>query len=318
MGEVKPTNTPYADVFRTLLNDCTDLIIPMINEVFQEDYSGEEEIIFGPNEHYENQQDGNEEERITDTSFKIIGKEIKKYHIECQSSTDDSMLIRIFEYDAQIALDQGKIQEGVLTVVFPHSAILFLRCSKSTPDRMKISIVTPGGSITYGIPVIKSQQYTIEDIFQKKLLFFIPFYIFSHEKRFVEYERDSKRLELLKREYEDIKERLENLLIQGIISEYTKCTIVDMSNKVLGNIAKRYDSVREGVKSVMGGKVLEYEAKIIRKEGLADGRKEGRVLTVRIFQELKKNPDSTFEQIAERVGCEIKEVEDTLAMYEMN
>lgn len=34
-----------------------------------------------------------------------------------------------------------------------------------------------------------------------------------------------------------------------------------MSNKVLEHIAKEYDSVRKGVKSVMGGKVLEYEAK---------------------------------------------------------
>ena len=28
-------NTPYDDVFRTLLNDCPKLIIPVINEIFQ-------------------------------------------------------------------------------------------------------------------------------------------------------------------------------------------------------------------------------------------------------------------------------------------
>ena len=32
--------------------------------------------------------------------------------------------------------------------------------------------------------------------------------------------------------------------------------------------AQKYVSVREGVKSVMGGKVLEYEAKSIREEGI--------------------------------------------------
>lgn len=26
--------TPYDDVFRTLLNDCTELVIPLVNEVF--------------------------------------------------------------------------------------------------------------------------------------------------------------------------------------------------------------------------------------------------------------------------------------------
>ena len=30
----KNVNTPYDDVFRTLLNDCPDLIIPVLNEAF--------------------------------------------------------------------------------------------------------------------------------------------------------------------------------------------------------------------------------------------------------------------------------------------
>lgn len=46
MENQKMTNTPYDDVFRTLLNDCTPLIIPVINDVFGEQYSGNEEIIF--------------------------------------------------------------------------------------------------------------------------------------------------------------------------------------------------------------------------------------------------------------------------------
>lgn len=275
MGEIRLVSTPYDDVFRTLLNDCRHLIIPVINEVFGEAYTGEEEIVFSVNEHFMNQQDGNEEERITDANFEIVGKETKKYHLECQSGPDDSMLVRIFEYDAQIALDQGELKDSVLTVTFPHSAVLFLRCSASTPDKMKIKIVTPGGTNLYDIPVMKTQTYSIEEIFRKKLLFLIPFYIFSHEKHFEEYEKDERKLEILKQEYEQIKEKLEELLIQKEISEYAKCTILDMSNKVLEHIARKYDSVREGVKSVMGGKVLEYEAKTIKREGIKEGRKEG-------------------------------------------
>lgn len=40
------SSTPYDDVFRTLLNDCSSLMIPVINEVFGEHYSGEEKRIF--------------------------------------------------------------------------------------------------------------------------------------------------------------------------------------------------------------------------------------------------------------------------------
>ena len=35
-------STPYDDVFRTLLTDCSSLIIPVVNELFHEGYNGDE------------------------------------------------------------------------------------------------------------------------------------------------------------------------------------------------------------------------------------------------------------------------------------
>ena len=270
------SNTPYDDVFRTLLNDCSPLILPLINEVFGEHYTGREKIVFSPNEHFLNRQDGEEEERITDNSFKVLGAIPKKYHWECQCSPDNSMLVRFFEYDTQIALDEGEIVENVLTVTFPHSAVLFLRHTLSTPNTMTIKINTPGGDISYDIQVMKVGMYSLDEIFDKNLLFLIPFYIFSHESRFKEYAENEEKLSALKAEYEKIKNRLEELAKNGMIDEYTRCTITDMSNKVLEHIAKNYKSVREGVKSVMGGKILDYEAKDILNRGKQEGRQEGK------------------------------------------
>ncbi len=45
---------------------------------------------------------------------------------------------------------------------------------------------------------MQTQQYTLDEIFEKRLLFLLPFYVFSHESRFEEYEQDEKKLELLK------------------------------------------------------------------------------------------------------------------------
>lgn len=44
--------TPYDDVFRTLLERCQKLIIPVINEVFKTDYDMSEDITLISNEHY--------------------------------------------------------------------------------------------------------------------------------------------------------------------------------------------------------------------------------------------------------------------------
>ena len=300
MGQLQTTNTPYDDVFRTLLNDCSPLILPLINEVFDEAYTGTETILFSPNEHFLNRQDGKEEERITDSSFKILGKETKKYHLECQSSSDSSMLIRFFEYDTQIALDEGELAGNILTVTFPHSAVLFLRCQASTPDKLKIRMVTPGGQVEYPIPVMKSQQYTIEQIFDKNLLLLIPFHIFSHEKRLAEYEKDISKREALQKEYKQIREKLEELLERGILSEYTKRTLIDLSNKVLDHIAVKYNSVRKGVKSVMGGRVLDYEAKKIKREGIEQGIEQGIRGTVSILRNLGVPPQTILLQIQEQ------------------
>lgn len=66
-----------------------------------------------------------------------------------------------------------------------------------------------------------------------------------------------------------------------------------MSNKVLEHIAKDYEKVKKGVKSVMGGKILEYEAKSIWKNGLAEGISQGK------FQALSEMVRDGFISVAE-------------------
>lgn len=187
------TSTPYDDVFRTLLNDCSSLILPVITEVFGECYTGEEEIIF------------------------------------------------------------------------------------------------------------------------------------SYEDQFWEYVRHADRLEELKAEYGRVRARLEALSESQKIDEYTKCTIIDMSNKVVEHIAAKYDQIREGVKSVMGGKVLDYEAKTIRNEGRQEGILKGRqegiqegiLLTGKIFQKVKSNSGYKNEQIAKELGCTVEDVKSARKMFDL-
>ena len=286
-------NTPYDDVFRTLLNDCTELVIPLVNTIFGEDYSGKEQIVTFQNELFMMRQDGDTKEKITDTCFVIISKiqeKNKKYHLECQSSPDGSMLIRMVEYDTQIALEDGELENSVLTIRFPNSAVIYLRHTSHTPDVFKVRMLLPEGEATYRIPVMKVQQYTIDEVFEKKLLFLIPFYIFSYEKSFEQIERDKERLEKLEEEYILIRKRLEEMCTAGEINEYIKCTLLDMTKKVIDSIAKKYENVREGVKQVVGGKILEYEAKdILRRgmqEGLSQGRQEGQInMCIRLIQD---------------------------------
>lgn len=63
-----------------------------------------------PNEHFLNRQNGDTEKRITDTCFAMESDMDKLFHLECQINPDGSFLIRTFEYDAQIGLDNGTLE----------------------------------------------------------------------------------------------------------------------------------------------------------------------------------------------------------------
>ena len=293
----------YDGAFRTILNDCRKLIIPLINEIFKETYTGEEEIQFFPNEHFIDQQDEADKERITDTNFTVFGKTPKKYHIECESSLPDGKItIRLFEYDAQIALDEGEVTEETLTVTFPNTAVLYLRTYKKTPDKMKYVIITPGGTVQYDVPIMKVQKYSLDDIFEKRLLMLIPFYIFSHENSFPEYNSDEQKLTELKAEYQEILERLDKLEQQEVIGAFDKRTIIELSNDVIKEIAQKYENVQKGVGDMMSGALIETSARRLKNEAENETKRNTAL-------RMLKRGKLTIEEIAEDSGLSVAEVE---------
>lgn len=293
------TSTPYDDAHRTMLNDCPWLIIPVVNEMFQKKHSDKEKITVLNNEFFLNKQDGEQAERITDTNF-MIGSD--RHHLECQSTADGTIMYRVFEYDSQIALQSSEISEDKLIVKFPSTAVLYLRHNKRTPEKMTMEIRVPGATCSYPVPILKVQNYSIEEIFAKDLLFLIPFHIFLYEKNFKEYEANENRLEELICLYEEIIDRLNTYALENRIDEYTKRTIIDMSKKVLEHLAKKYSNVKERVGAIMGGKILDYEAKDILNVGRAEGDK-ARLLS-QIKKKLAKN--KSIEVIAEELEEDIE------------
>ena len=288
-------NTPYDDAFRTMTVDCIRLLIPMMNEVFGKQYSGNEKIILHQNEHFLSQQDGNEDKRITDSSFTIIGEEEDQYLFECQSTSDSSILIRIFEYATQIALESGEQKKERLILNIPRMAIMFLRSNDNTPDIMEVEINSDGGKLICPVKVFRISDYKLKEIFEKGLYFILPFYIFTHEKEFGSYNDNANELNKLKEEYILMMEMLDEAVAEQKISTYYRRTIIDMSKKVLENIARQYENVRKGVETVMGGQVLEHEGKRIYNEGATDQKEK---VAIKLYAR-----GDSIEEIAEIVDA---------------
>ena len=95
-----------------------------------------------------------------------------------------------------------------------------------------------------------------------------------HEAHFQTYNTDNTMLAKLMNEFSDICKQLEKLADLGRISELEKRTIIELSKKVVDNIARKYNNITEGVDHIMGGKVIETEAKKIYNRGIIEGRIE--------------------------------------------
>ncbi len=270
------TSTPYDDAFRTMYVECDELVLPLLNEIFHTNYHTGDKIVRLGNEHFDHRQGGAEDKRITDAFLKVIGKDRQNFHMECESGTDGSIVVRMFQYGSQLALVDSRIEDGMLQVEFPNAAVLYLRTGRNTPDVIRIEIHTPGGSVSYTIPTIKMSSYTLEEIFEKDLYFLIPFYIFNLEKELEDFDEDPLRLEELKGIYVDIQKRLEERVVAHQLQSVSYGVIRDLSNRVVQNLAWKYQNIRKGVNDIMGGQVLDLEVLRIRDEGRAEGWNEGR------------------------------------------
>ena len=265
------TSTPYDDAQRTLSVDCPSLLIPLVNEAFQTDYPLDADVKLYNNEFFITT--GNDQKRITDSNFSIAGETTIRYHFECQSTEDGSLTLRLFEYGSQIALTMADYSKDESTFIFPHAAVLYLRTETSTPSSIRMKIVTPGGDVSYEIPVVKVQDYGLEEIFEKRLLFLLPYYFLRYQLELLERDVDA-RLEL-RRTYQDIFQRLSLLEQGGEITEFTRQSIKAMIDKVAVFRAGKYAGVKKEVEEIMGGQILNYEAKDIRNSGIREGKKLG-------------------------------------------
>ena len=74
-----------------------------------------------------------------------------------------------------MALTMADYSKDESTFIFPQAAVLYLRTETTTPSSIRMKIVTPGGDVSYEIPVVKVQDYGLEEIFEKRLLFLLPY-----------------------------------------------------------------------------------------------------------------------------------------------
>ena len=292
------TSMAYDDAFRTLETECDDILVPYVNYVFNEHFDKSARITRLRNEHFIKNENQSSERRITDSSFEIHQDNItKKYHLECESKPyDKSLLIRIFEYDAHIALDAASYDTSSIRVIFPNTGLLLLRGSDKAPDSAQIIIEVPKDTLSYEVPIIKISDFSIDTIFEKSLFLLIPFYIFNYENDLKTINADKSRIESLKKLYTDIINKLDEYQKNGILSSQTCRVIIRLTHSVLFKITMKHKVVQQEVGDIMGGKVIEFPEITAYHDGVTEGKIEAILNSIKgIMSNLGKTAEEAMD-----------------------
>ena len=258
-------NTIFDDVFRTIAQKMPSLLIPLINEVFKTKYVEDQEIEQLRNEHYEKFG-----KVITDSIIRIGGR---LYHIECQSKKDGDMALRMIEYDFAVALEHSsRMEDDILEIRFPESCVLYIRNHKDTPNCHEARVrFADGQSVTYKVPVIMAQDYTVDSIFEKRLLALLPYHILRYESFLKSNSNNPKKVDKLLGDLEAICQRLLQIQETEMYSN-----LVNLIKQIADYVIPKENPVRERIGEVMGGQVLMLKSEEIRQEGITQGIEEGR------------------------------------------
>ena len=107
---------------------------------------------------------------------------------------------------------------------------------------------------------MKLNCYGMDELFEKKLWFLLPFHGFRYEQSFPESETDQSLRERLTGIFREIRRRLDELCSSGQMNECQKYRIIFSINMVLQKLMEKHPNVRKKVLDVMGGKVVECKA----------------------------------------------------------
>lgn len=285
----------YDNVFKTMKMKHKRLFIPVINDAFQKHYSPDEEMEVLPSEGYftdRETKDGSKEieEDISDFLLRI-GSEV--YLIECQSYPDGSIAIRIAEYAFLVARQFAIWDNGNVMIPMPHFAVVYVKATDQTPPKTSITFTFPDGqAVCYESDNILLRDFTKEELIEKRLFPYIPYYVVRYERDIIEGKIDTLIEDLVY-----LRDAMIHLYENG---EFTYQEMIDLTgfvNTIIKHITDGNES-EERLVNIMGGTVIETESERLMRIAKDEGIEQGIAQETVIFA---KELGWTDEQIVGRL-----------------
>lgn len=180
-----------------------ELLIPMINSLFDINLPLDTEIQLQPNESFV-EINGKNVKRITDIEFIIKSTTDKavRYHIEFQLQNYKNMALRMFSY----ARTHININNESNTITLPKQLVMCIRPEDyiDTKEYLQANIANFGDrDEIFRVPIFKLWEHDVYDLYRQELYLLMPFALLKYENV---YDVDA-----LQREYDCLVECCRNL-----------------------------------------------------------------------------------------------------------
>ena len=255
-------DSTYDSVFKTMTQKMPFLLIPLANYAFGTSYP-EDVHISRMGEEYE----GRIKKRIADSVFRI---EETDFHIECQSSWDPHMAMRMDRYDREIAHEEAEARHEHLFLKLPHSCVIFLRDAQRMQPFLSIEIGEPGGETSeHRTAAIWVKQIDLEEMLEHRLFILLPFWFMRYEGSFEAAVHDSVLAKQLLAECRTLQMRFAEALYanaseqspaedaEGSSSTFQR-RMTELIIKVSDHLLRGYEPLQREVREAMGVKILKF------------------------------------------------------------
>ena len=169
-------------------------------------------------------------------------------------------------------------KSGIFEIEFPQSCVLYIRNHRecSLPDYHEAIVkFADGQQIVYRVPILRAQNYTVDSIFEKRLLILLPYHILRYESFLKNSGSNTKKLEQLLTDYKKISSALEQCTNDKKSTLYID--MITLIEEIADHIIpKDNKNVRERLGDIMGGKILQLESERLLEKGQLLGEAKGR------------------------------------------
>jgi len=233
-------------------------IVPLINELFGESFPDNAKIRILNRKHIHSRMEGSFRRGNTDVIIEVAealrDEALRLYHFTCEPWFDKTAIVRCVEHGCVIAEENAKMTTEEITITIPNSGIIFLRPDDRILKKYMVISESPQRSeISYGIPTLQMKDYSIDRLFERKLLILIPFYFFRYVNEFEKIDSDEELLGKMENEVMDINTRLEAMKAKNELTAVQKQVVQEMLLRVTDSLTAEYRNVRKMVDTRMSG-----------------------------------------------------------------